>query len=59
MWKKSLPERISVVLEKRSVEGYVGKRCMENKKIPTHTQDLSMEMHSNEGDSVATYPCRP
>ncbi len=37
----------------------VGERCMENKKISTHTQDLSMEMHSYERGSVSTYPRRP
>ena len=37
----------------------VGERCKENKKISTHTQDLSMEMHSYERGSVSTYPRRP
>ena len=37
----------------------VEKCCMENKKNSTHTQDLSVEMHSNEGESVSTYPRRP
>ena len=38
----------------------VGKRCMENKnKILRTHNDLSMEMHSNEGESVPTYPRRP
>jgi hypothetical protein len=27
-------------------------------KISTHTQDLSMEMHSNERGRASTYPCR-
>ena len=34
----------------------VGKRCMENKKNPTHTQDLSMEMHGNEGGECVYVP---
>jgi hypothetical protein len=29
------------------------------KKFPTITQDLTMEMHRYEGESVSTYPCRP
>ena len=29
------------------------------KKIPTLTQDLSMEMHRYERGSVSTYPRRP
>ena len=29
------------------------------KKIPTLTQDLSMEMHCYEGGSVSMYPRRP
>ena len=37
----------------------VGKRCMENKKILRTRNDLSMEMHSNEGECVPTYPRRP
>ena len=37
----------------------VGERCMEKQKISTHTQDLSMEMHSYERGSVSTYPRRP
>ena len=37
----------------------VGNRCMENKKILCTGNDLSMEMHSNEGESVSTYPRRP
>ena len=32
---------------------------MENKKILRTRNDLSMEMHSNERESVSTYPCRP
>src|SRR3989337_3769558 len=28
------------------------------KKFPTITQDLTMEMHRYEGESVSTYPCR-
>ena len=36
----------------------VGECCMGNKKIPTHMQDLSMEMHSFQRGSVSTYPCR-
>lgn len=32
----------------------VGERCMENKKNPTHTQDLSMEMHSYERGRAST-----
>ena len=28
------------------------------KKILRTRNDLSMEMHSNEGESVSTYPCR-
>ena len=30
---------------------------MENKKIPTHTQDLSMVMSIYERESESTYPC--
>ena len=37
----------------------VGNCCMENKKILCTRKDLSMEMHSNEGESVSTYPHRP
>ena len=37
----------------------IGKCCMENKKILCTRDDLSMEMHSNEGESVSTYPRRP
>ena len=36
----------------------VGERCMENKKISTHTQDLSMEMHSYGRGRASTYPYR-
>ena len=36
----------------------VGECCMGNEKIPTHMQDLFMEMHSYERESVSTYPCR-
>ena len=32
---------------------------MENKKFLATRNDLSMEMHSNEGESVSTYLCRP
>ena len=32
---------------------------MENKKILRTRNDLSMEMHSNEEESVSTYPHRP
>ena len=37
----------------------VGKRSLENKKILRTRNDLAMEMHSSEGESVSTYPCRP
>ena len=36
----------------------VGKRCMKKQKKRTHN-DLSTEMHSNEGESVSTYHHRP
>ena len=34
----------------------VGERCMENKKNSTHTQDLSMEMHSYERGECVYVP---
>ena len=37
----------------------VGERCMENKNFLRTHNDLSMEMHINEGESVSTYPRRP
>ena len=37
----------------------IGNLGMENKKIICTRNDLSMEMHSNEGESVSTYPHRP
>jgi len=37
---------------------FVGKHCMGNKKISTHTQDLSMVMSIYERESESTYPCR-
>jgi len=37
----------------------VGNCCMENKKNLCTRNDLSIEMHSNEGESVSTYPRRP
>ena len=37
----------------------VGNRCIENKNILRTRNDLSMEMHSNEGESVSTYPPKP
>ena len=36
----------------------VGERSMNFKKIPTLTQDLSMEMQRYERESESTYPCR-
>ena len=32
---------------------------MENKKFLRTRNDLSMEMHNNEGESMSTYPRRP
>jgi hypothetical protein len=32
---------------------------MENKKILRTCNDLSMEIHSNEGESVSMYPRKP
>jgi len=39
--------------------GVLGNVAWKTKKNSTHTQDLSIEMHSNEGKSVSMYPCRP
>ena len=39
-------------------KGTVGKRCMENKKIYAHARSIN-EMHSNERESMSTYPHRP
>ena len=40
-------------------DAIVENRCMENKKILRTRNDPSMEMHSNEGESVSTYLRRP
>ena len=37
----------------------VGNHCMENKKFLHTRNDLSMEMHNNEGESMSAYPRRP
>lgn len=53
-------EPIALQKVKRKVDvPIVGNRCMENKKIQRTRNDLSMEMHSNEGKSVSMYPRRP
>ena len=44
---------------KACIYDFVGKRCMENKKFLHTRNDLSMEMHSNEGERVSAYPRRP
>ena len=42
------------------LDGVVGNRCMQNKNKNLRTRnDLSMEMHSNKGESMSTYPRRP
>ena len=44
------------VMEEQICIGNVGKRCMENKKNSTHTQDLSREMHSNDRGECVYVP---
>ena len=39
--------------------GLLGNVAWKTKKILRTRNDLSMEMHSNEGESVSTYPHRP
>jgi hypothetical protein len=51
--------QLHVLMDPTMVGAMLGNVAWKTKKILLTRNDLSMEMHSNEGDSVSTYPRRP